>query len=43
MSSLLFLLLALVIFAGAFGFMIYRHEANKQANKTKQNHYPDRL
>jgi preprotein translocase subunit YajC len=43
MPSLLFLLLALVIFVGAFGFMIYRHEADKRASETKQNHYHDRV
>jgi nitrate reductase NapE component len=42
MSSLLFLLLILVIFVGAFGFMIYCHEADKGARETKRNRYHDR-
>jgi preprotein translocase subunit YajC len=43
MQSLLMLLLMLAIFGGAFGFMIYRHEADKRAREKKRNHYHDRI
>jgi hypothetical protein len=43
MQSLMFLSLALVIFASAFSFMVYRHEVKKRARETRRDHYYDIL
>ncbi len=42
MPSFIFLLLALVIFASAFGFMIYR-DAERRGRKKRRNQYHDRV
>jgi preprotein translocase subunit YajC len=43
MPLLLMLLLMLALFGGAFGFMIYRHEADKRAREKRRNQYHDRV
>jgi preprotein translocase subunit YajC len=42
MQPFIFLILVLVIFACAFGYMIYR-DAEKRAREKKRNQYHDRV
>jgi cell division protein FtsL len=43
MQTFLLLLLVLVIFVCAFGYMTYHHEAQKRATEKKRNQYHDRV
>jgi hypothetical protein len=41
--TLILLLLFILIFAGAFGYMLYSHEAEKRAQKKRRNQFHDRV
>jgi len=43
MSLFLLLLLLLVIFVGAFGYMTIRHEIEKRAWEKRRNQFHDRV
>src|SRR5947209_14988809 len=43
MQALIFLLLVLVIFACAFGYMTYRQNAERRAREKRRNQYHDRV
>lgn len=40
---LMFMLIVLVIFLCAFGFMVYSHEVEKRKNDKRRNIYNDRV
>jgi preprotein translocase subunit YajC len=42
MPPIILLLLSLVIFASAFGYMMFRREADKRSIEKKRNQYNDR-
>jgi hypothetical protein len=43
MPPFILLLLSLVIFASAFGYMTFRHEAERRATEKKRSQYHDRV
>ncbi len=43
MQSLVLLLLILVIFVSAFGYMVYRHNAEGRAREKRRNQFHDRV
>jgi hypothetical protein len=43
MPPIILLILSLVIFACAFGYMTFRREADKRAIEKKRNRYNDRV
>src|SRR6266702_408428 len=43
LPSIILLILSLVIFACAFGYTMYRREADKRTLDKKRNHYNDRV
>ncbi len=43
MSPFILLFLVLAIFVCAFGYMTYRHEAERRAREKRRNQYHDRI